>query len=139
MHSQRNPRASVAIDREQRDAIYADLMTDLSGVGDISVELDGGDVPTAQRLRREYEDDLRLLDDLGWTEEVSAESFELTQQPDALERTIRRLRESAIHCLAITTVDQKEEQDAAQRHAASFSAYECVLTQLVEGDKREEQ
>ena len=134
MHANPRPGRSVAIGREQRDAIYADVVNHLSGVGDIYEKLDVGDVPYAQRLRREFEDDLRLLDDLGWAEQEPDESFDLTQAPDELERTVRRLRDDATHGLQIATVNQREEQEAAQRYAVAFSVYDFVLAQL-EGDK----
>lgn len=135
MQSQARPGASVAIDREQRDAISADVMNHLSGVGDIYEKLDVGDAPHTQRLRRDLKDDLRLLDDLGWAEQEPAESFDLTHPPVELERTVRRLRDDATHGLQIATVNQKGEQEAAQRYAVAFSAYDFVLAQL-EGDQR---
>lgn len=56
----------IFLDREQRDAIRDALLTNLSGVGDIDLMLMNEDWARARRFRMEFEDDMRLLDDLGW-------------------------------------------------------------------------
>ncbi|MBA3261548.1 MAG: hypothetical protein H0T69_03560 [Thermoleophilaceae bacterium] len=57
----------LTISREQRDAIYELVVTHLTGIGDVWIELDNHDFPTAKRLAREFVEDLHLLNDLGLT------------------------------------------------------------------------
>jgi hypothetical protein len=57
---------AITITREQRDAIHQELLTELTGSGDIWAELQSGDYDAAKRTRRRFEDEMRLLDDIGW-------------------------------------------------------------------------
>jgi hypothetical protein len=50
---------TIKLDRGQRDAIYGELLLDLSGTGDIRLNLDNADFDAARRLRRRYEEDMR--------------------------------------------------------------------------------
>ena len=82
---------SVTVTRELRDALRADLLLDITGIGDIHRLLRAGRFTDAQSYRRRFEDDTRLLDDLGWEEDDERESFELTMPPEQLERVLGRL------------------------------------------------
>jgi hypothetical protein len=82
--------ATIKLNREQRDAIYGELALDLSGTGDIRISVDGEDYDAARRLRRRYEDDMRLLDDLGWEPEQDRDEFEITMDHDDLSTLGRR-------------------------------------------------
>lgn len=84
------------------------------------------------RLRREFEDDLRLLDDLGWPEREPAQSFELTVPLDQLARTIGRLHDDASGALREYTSRDDEEQQIAARHALACSTYGTVLGLIAE-------
>jgi hypothetical protein len=54
--------ATIKLNREQRYAIYGELVLDLSDTGDIRINLDGEDYDAARQLGRRYEDDMRLLE-----------------------------------------------------------------------------
>jgi hypothetical protein len=86
---------AITIDRDQRDAIYSQIRNDLSGVDDISRLLDSGDIEAALRHRRWFEDDMRLLDDLGWEPEPAGQRFELTMPAVDLARLFGRLNGEA--------------------------------------------
>jgi hypothetical protein len=86
---------SITITPEQRDALYDDVLTHLSGVGDLWLSIEREDYATANRLGREFVDDLTLiLDDLGWGGE-SSETVELSTRTDVLRRVLRQLRARA--------------------------------------------
>lgn len=79
----------------QRDALYDQILDRLSGIGDIEVAIQAHNYQAAERLGREYCDDLRLLlDDLGLGD-GSAEPVELSVPAEILRRVLPRLRELA--------------------------------------------
>jgi hypothetical protein len=92
--------------------------------------IDQGDYATARRLRREFEEDLRLLDDLGWAEEEPADSFELTMAPDELASAMRRLHDEACGALREHVLREHDEAQADRRYAVACSAYDAVLGQI---------
>lgn len=86
---------SVSISGEQRNALYKELMAHISGVDDLRLAIEEEDFPKADRLAREFVDDLRLiLDGLGWGDQ-SSDSVELTTPPADLRRILERLRGQA--------------------------------------------
>jgi hypothetical protein len=72
----------------QRDALYDQILDRLSGIGDIEVAIQARDYEHAERIGREYSDDLRLLlDDLG-IGEGDGGSVELNTPPEVLRRVL---------------------------------------------------
>jgi hypothetical protein len=122
--------SAITITRAQREAIYAHLLLDLSAIGDIHIVLNNGDHETAQRYRHQFEDDMRLLDDLGWEPEAPGERIELTMAPDRLAPTMRRLHELASDALANHLRPDAEEQRQAEQKVVACGAYSSVLAQL---------
>ncbi len=126
---------AITINREQRDAVYQEIMLDLSGVGDIFHALNGDDYEKAREYRRRFEDDMRLLDDLGWEPERDAYEFELTMPRADLARALRRLSASARSMLHTHIVEPIEERRYAERALVAQGAYGDVLAQLVGGEQ----
>jgi hypothetical protein len=85
----------VTISRAQRDAIYELVINHLTAIGDVWISVDCREYATAKRLGREFAEDLRLLEDLGWAETIDHETVALTVQPDELTRTLARLHKDA--------------------------------------------
>jgi predicted DNA-binding WGR domain protein len=121
---------AITIDRAQRDAIYTQVVTDLSGVDDISHLLRKGDIAAALRHRRWFEDDMRLLDDLHWERDTPAEQFELTMPTVDLARLFGRLNDEAGTMLKDHFAETADERDDAQRLLLARTAYGHVLAQL---------
>jgi hypothetical protein len=121
---------AITIDRAQRDAIYSQIRNDLSGVDDISRLLDGGDIEAALRHRRWFEDDMRLLDDLGWKPEPTSEQFELTMPAVDLARLFGRLNGEAGAELKTSFAETADDRGAAQRLLLARTTYGNVLAQL---------
>ncbi|MEX1141396.1 MAG: hypothetical protein WD993_05110 [Thermoleophilaceae bacterium] len=124
---------AIRIDREQRDAIYSEIMVDLSGTGDICIELDRGDHQAARRHRRRFEDDMRLLDDRGWEpdSDPDRDEFELSMPPGQLARALRSLTRNTRATLHAHIVEPIEEREQAERAVVAQDAYGDLLAQLV--------
>ncbi len=87
--------AGVKITADQRDALYDRILDRLSGIEDIFVAAGSDDFATADRLAREYSDELRLVfDDLGWGARAGSGVIELTATPEMLRRLFGRFREA---------------------------------------------
>lgn len=85
----------VTLRRSYRDILRRQVITELTGIGDVYLALDGDQWGTAMTLRRRYEDCMRLLDDLGWRETDPGEEFAITMDPVPLMRVLARLHERA--------------------------------------------
>ena len=106
---------NLAIGRSGRDALYSALVTEVSGVGDIAVHLRGDQTAQALRLRCRYEQDMRLLDDLGWEQDPAGEYFDLTMPAADLRPTLERLYWSSAATLAFACeVDPEYAQQARE-------------------------
>lgn len=86
---------TVTITHEQRDAVYGQILDRLSGIDDIFMAASNQRFDQADRLGREFSDDLRLiLDDLGWGDGPKLETIELTTPPEVLRRVFGRLADN---------------------------------------------
>jgi uncharacterized protein YbjQ (UPF0145 family) len=94
----------MVLDRAQRDALYQFVLTDLVGVGDVALAIQAGRVIEAQRLRLCFEQDLRLLDLLGWQRVEDRDSYELTLSDEAAGALLR-LRATARELIADSVVE----------------------------------
>jgi hypothetical protein len=92
----------TTIDRPTREALHAGLVLDLSGLPGLWTLLDQGRAGEARQLRERFEQDWRLLDDLGWEAADPRQSFELTMPPGQLAQVVRRLHQQALACLRAT-------------------------------------
>ncbi len=94
----------MVLDRTQRDALHQFLVTDLAGVGDVAIVLQNGEVAEALRLRGRFEEDLRLLDLLGWQAAGDRDSYELVLSEEAV-RVFGRLHAKATGLIARTVAE----------------------------------
>jgi hypothetical protein len=121
----------ITIGAAQRDAIYDDVIHDLTGIGDIFICLENGDIDSANRLRRRFAADLRLLDDLGWSATDERETFTLTMKPRRLDRVLGQL--AAIRAARLVDVHLQTEEEAARQDeltAATNAGYDELLTRV---------
>lgn len=121
---------NLTITRTERDALYDSLVAELSAVGDISIDLHNDEPAHAKRLRRRFEVELRLLDDLGWEKEPDREQFELTMPAGQLRPIIERIYWSAVGSLANHPEELVEE--AAYQLKNAVSACPGLLALLAE-------
>jgi hypothetical protein len=124
---------AITITGEQRDALYDRILNRLSGIDDVWLAASRADYDTADRLGREYSDELRLvLDDLGWGDGPEGREIELTTDPVVLRRVFSRLRDStAGECRAQAT-GWAESRVLEDRNRLVGEACETVLEALDE-------
>ena len=118
------------ISAEQRDALYDQILDRLSGIGDIEVAIHAHNYKDAERIGREYSDDLRLLlDDLG-VGDGSGGPVELTTAPAVLRRVLPRLRDRAAGHSASLEPEWVEAEEIKERNRLVTEACEAVLAGL---------
>lgn len=121
----------VRITHAQRDAIYDQILDRLSGIGDVWLAVSTQSYETADRLGREYSDELRLvLDDLGWGDGPAGETIELTTAPDVLRRLFSRLGDTATSERAHRQASSVENRELETRNRLVGEASEKILTAL---------
>jgi hypothetical protein len=121
---------SVAITAAQRDALYDQILDRLSGIGDIELAIHAQNYDDAERLAREYSDDLRLLlDDLGLGNQ-DREPVELTAPPALLRRVLPRLRKLADRHTSGLKSELAEAVQIVERNRLVSEACEAVLVGL---------
>ncbi len=121
---------TLTITAAQRDALHDQILDRLSGIGDVELALRAENFDTAERLGREYSDDLRLLlDDLGLGN-GSGEPVELTAPPEVLRRVLPRLSELAKRHTASLEPEWTEAGEMKERNRLVSEACEAVLADL---------
>lgn len=121
---------ALTITKEQRDALYDQILDRLSGIGDIELTIQSENYTAAERLSREYSDDLRLLlDDLGFGE-GDGEPVELTAPPEVLCRVLPRMRELAERYTAGRESERAEARELEERNRLVVDACEAVMGDL---------
>ena len=122
---------SVTVTSTQRDALYARILDRLSGIGDVWLAASKEDHETADRLGREYSDDLRLVsNDLGWGDRPETAPIELTTPPAVLRRVFRRLQESATGERDQQGAGWIENRELEERNRLVGEACQVVLAAL---------
>jgi hypothetical protein len=112
---------TVTITAAERDALYEHIYMRLSGIGDVWLAVEAEDFETAERLGRDFSDDLRLvLDDLGWGE--GGGGLELRTPPDVLRRVFRRVSAAA------EAERAGEERERLEVHAREQQAAQMIET-----------
>jgi hypothetical protein len=121
---------SITISAAQRNALYDQILDRLSGIGDIELAIKLENYDSAERIGREYSDDLRLLlDDLGFGNEKD-EPVELSAPAEVLRRTLPRLREMAERHTAALEPEWIEAKEVRERNRLVSEACEVVLAGL---------
>lgn len=122
---------AVTITADQRDALYDRILDRLSGIGDVWLAADSEDFATADRLGREYSDELRLvLDDLGWGDGPEGGSIELESSPQVLRRVFARLRDTSASERAAQATSWAESRKLDERNRLVSEACAHVLREL---------
>lgn len=117
----------ITLSGDQRDALYDLILDRLSGLGDLWLLIEHEDYDTADRLGREFSDDLRLiLDDLGWGGATTPVT--LTLPPSDLRRIFSRLREHAVSGRRVQEAELSEERRLLERADLVTTACDRVLT-----------
>jgi hypothetical protein len=121
---------TLTITAQQRDALYEQILDRLSGIGDVWLAVRAEDFESAERLGREYSDDLRLvLDDLGFGEGTGA-AVELTTPADVLRRALVRLRDTAAARDAAEQEERAEIRESEKRNRLVMAACRRLLADI---------
>jgi hypothetical protein len=124
---------AVTITPQQRDALYDRILDRLSGIGDVWLAASSADFEGADRLGREYSDELRLvLNDLGWGDGPEGEEVELTTGSDVLRRVFGRLRDTTAGERAAQATSWAESRVLEDRNRLVGEACATVLGALGE-------
>lgn len=129
---------TATIDRAQRDGLYELIRNHLGAIGDVWIALEESeDYATAERLAREFGEDFRLLEDIGWRPREDRGAFELTMAPYDLTEALKRLHDEAQEVLSGSETERRsQEEDAATdaRFQVGLNVCEKILVEL---DERE--
>jgi len=129
---------AITIGRGQRDAIYEEIALDLNGLTDLWTEFERGDFERARELRRRFERDMRLLDDLGWEPEQDRDEFELTMDAADLAAAIVHLNRQTGTILHTHIVEPIERSPDTARSVMAQTAFGAILAQLAQGSRTAE-
>jgi hypothetical protein len=121
---------SVRITATERDALYEQISVRLSGIDEVWMAVEAGDFARADRVGREFSDDLRLiLDDLGWGA-GSGEPLELITPPDVLRRVCTRMQDRAEAQREMEEEERAQGQQREERTQRVLEACRRVLGEL---------
>jgi hypothetical protein len=130
---------AISISREQRDAIYHEVVLDLNGLTDLWTEFEAGNYERARELRQRFVLDMRLLDDLGWEPEPDGDEFGLTMEGVDLAAAISHLVVQTGAILHTHIVEPIERTPHAERSVQAQTALGSILGQLAQGKAANEQ
>jgi hypothetical protein len=122
----------VTINRVQRDAMYELVITRLTAIGDVWLSIKRREFGDAKKMGREFAEDLRLLEDLGWGETIDSDTVSLTQPPEELTSALGRLHTEASASVGAYMSRPKDEEALAQRDLAACHALGEILSRLAQ-------
>jgi hypothetical protein len=120
----------LTISRAQRDAIYAIVIDHLTAIGDVWLCVSRREFAEAKTMGREFAEELRLLEDLGWSETIDRDSVSLTIRPHELIRTVARLHRRAARSLGVYVSRPMDDEEFAQRDLAASETLGAILGEL---------
>ena len=126
---------SLIITAAQRDALYDQVLDRLSGIGDIELAIKAANYDVAERIGREYSDDLRLLLDDLRLGDGRGTSIALKTPPAVLRRVLPRLRQLAEDHTASQEPELAEVRETLERNRLVSEACQVVLAELDQAGK----
>lgn len=124
------PGTTIKINSEQRGGVYELVRNHIGSVGELLHALEHErDFAKAERLSLEFEEDFRLLKDIGWSEDEGRTEFELTMPPHDLMEVLQRLHGEAGEVLSDT---EESPEDAETKRLFIRGQATCaqVLAEL---------
>lgn len=118
----------TTITREEHDALDGQLVDRLDGLGDIVIDFEEGRLENAERLCREYADELQVLAGLRKMEGES----ELRAEPDVVRRVMERLRTIAERDASGLAPQVAELRKSTDRNRLVAEACTSVLVAIAE-------
>ena len=121
---------SLMIAAAHRDALHDQILDRLSGISDIEMAIQAENYDDAERIGREYSDDLRLLLDDLKIGDGDGQPVELTTPPEVLRRILPRLRERAENHTTSLEPEWIEVREIRERNRLVSEACEVVMSSL---------
>lgn len=113
--------SGITIDCEERDGLYELVRNHLGSIEDFWVALERTkDFAVAERKGREFAEDFRLLEDIGWSEYEARETYVLTMPTPELRKLLLRLRDEAAQVL----IEHGEEAESRRRDAETSRRFQ---------------
>jgi hypothetical protein len=129
---------TATIDRAKRDGLYELIRNHLGAIGDVWIALEQSeDYAAAERLAREFGEDFRLLEDLGWRPREDRDAFELTMAPHDLIEVLRRLCGEAQEVLSRSEAERRSQEEDAATDARLQVGLDACETLVAALDERE--
>jgi len=120
----------LTITRAQRDAIYEIVIPHLTAIGDVWLCVKRREFADAKKMGREFAEELRLLEDLGWSETIDRDTVTLTVPREELTRTVARLHRRATRSLGVYVSRPKNDEELAERDLAASETLGAILGKL---------
>jgi hypothetical protein len=130
---------AITINRDQRDAMYQQVVLDLNGLTDLWTEFSDGNYDRAKELRQRFVFDMRLLDDLGWEPEQDRDEFDLTVDGVDLAWVVSHLIEQTGAIIHTHVVEPIERTADTAESVHAQTAFASILGQLAQGKAADEQ
>lgn len=117
----------------QRDEVYQYLLVDVGGIADMTTLIWGGELHLARRLRVRFEEDMRLLDQIGWEPKGRKEVYAITLASDEIRSIFRRL---LAYVLQIINEPPAKSAQVIVRATNMAEIARIVLNELPGGTRR---
>jgi hypothetical protein len=128
------PETTITIDRDQRAGLYELVRNHLGSIEDFWLAMERTkDFAASERLGLEFAEDIRLLQDIGWSEYDVRESYLLTMPPHDLMELLKRLHDEAVQILIESGAEarsSREDADTDRRFQMGREACEKMLADL---------
>lgn len=129
------PETTTSIDRDQRGGLYELVSNHLGLIEDFWIAMHRTkDFATAERLGLEFEEDFRLLKDIGWDEHDERETFDLTMPVHDLMELLKRLHGEAVKVLVGSggseARSRRDDADTDRRFLIGYETCQAVLSEL---------
>ena len=108
------------------------MISHLTAIGDVWLCVRRREFADAKKMGGEFAEDLRLLEDLGWSETIDRDTVVLTLPPDELTRTLVRLHRRAARSLGVYVSRPKDDEELAQRDLAASETLGAILGKLAQ-------
>lgn len=81
----------TALSIDERDALYVTILDSLRSIDQISYYLDHGEPSQARKLRKRFEGEMALLDQIGWEPTPTPTRFPISMPAKRIQKVIRPL------------------------------------------------
>ncbi len=126
---------SIVINPDQREGLYELIRNHLGSIEDFWVAMERTeDFAAAERLGREFAQDFRLLEDIGWASDDRREEFGLTMATDELVPLLKRLHEEADQILVEHGTEAQSSREDAETDLRFHFGYEACKKVLADLD-----